>query len=137
MSPMKSATNAVAGRSYIASGASSCSIFPLAITAMRSDIAMRLLLVVGHVDEGDSDVRLQALQLDLHLLAQLQVERAQRLVEQEHTRAHDERARQRDALLLAARELARPARLEPAQLHELERLACKPIALALGRRRAA
>ena len=69
----------------------------------------RLLLVVRHVDERDADVALDALQLDLQLLAQLQVERAERLVEQQHGGAVDERARERDALLLAARELARLA----------------------------
>ena len=36
----------------------------------------RLLLVVGHVDERDPDLLLDPLQLDLHLLAELQVERA-------------------------------------------------------------
>ena len=50
-----------------------------------------------------------ALQLELHLLAQLQVERAERLVEQQHARPVDERARERDALALAARELDRLA----------------------------
>ena len=42
------------------------------------------------------------LELDLHLLAQLQVERAERLVEQQHLRPVDERAGQRDPLSLAA-----------------------------------
>ena len=46
-------------------------------------------------------------QLVLHLLAQLQVERAERLVEQQHARPVHERARERHALALAARELAR------------------------------
>ena len=50
-----------------------------------------------------------ALQLELHLLAQLEVERAERLVEQQHARLVHERARERDALLLAARELPRLA----------------------------
>ena len=49
------------------------------------------------------------LQLDLHLLAQLQVERAERLVEQQHPRRVDDRARERDALALAAGELRRLA----------------------------
>ena len=52
---------------------------------------------------------LDRLQLDLHLLAELEVERAERLVEQEDARPVDERARQRHALALAARELARAA----------------------------
>ena len=51
--------------------------------------------------------RLDRLELDLHLLAQLEVERAERLVEQQHARPVDQRARERDALPLAAGELAR------------------------------
>ncbi len=63
----------------------------------------RLLLVVGDEDEGDADLALDALQLDLHLLAQLEVERPERLVEQEHPWVVDQCARERDALLLARR----------------------------------
>ena len=47
----------------------------------------RLLLVVRDVDERHPELLLDLLQLDLHLLAQLQVERAERLVEQERPRA--------------------------------------------------
>ena len=68
----------------------------------------RLLLVVGDVDEGDPDLALDLLQLDLHLPAQLQVEGAERLVEQQHLGPVDERPGERDALALAARELVRP-----------------------------
>ena len=75
----------------------------------------RLLLVVGDVDEGDADLALDALELDLHLLAQLEVERAERLVEQQHLRAVDDRARERDALALPARELRGLARAEVAR----------------------
>ena len=67
----------------------------------------RLLLVVRHVDERDADLLLDPLELDLHLLAQLEVERAERLVEQQHLRAVDDRAGERDALALAAGELRR------------------------------
>ena len=80
----------------------------------------RLLLVVGDVDEGDADVVLQALDEKLHLLPQLQIERAQRLVEQQDARAIDERARERDSLLLPTRELARLAFAVAAQLDEIE-----------------
>ena len=45
------------------------------------------------------------LQLDLELLAELEVERAERLVEQERL-GPDHRARERDALALAARDWA-------------------------------
>src|SRR5581483_6424715 len=59
--------------------------------------------------EGQLHLVLDALQLELHLLAQLQVERPERLVEEQYARAVDERARERDTLLLPARELARLA----------------------------
>jgi hypothetical protein len=62
----------------------------------------RLLLVVGHVQERDPDLALNPLQLHLHLLAQLQVERAERLVQQQHGGPVDERPRERHALLLPA-----------------------------------
>ena len=62
----------------------------------------RLFLVVGHVHERDPDLALEGLELELHLLAQLEVEGAERLVEEEHGGPVDERAGERDALLLAA-----------------------------------
>ena len=65
------------------------------------------------VDERRAELVLDALQLELHLLAQLHVERAERLVEQQRGGPVDERARERDPLLLAARELPRPPALEP------------------------
>ena len=83
----------------------------------------RLLLVVRDVDEGNADVVLDRLQLELHLLAELQVEGSQRLVEQEHTRLVDERTCERDALLLAAGELARLPRLHSVQVDQVEDLA--------------
>ena len=91
----------------------------------------RLLLVVGHVDGGDADLALQPLELDLHVVAQLLVERAERLVQQEHRRAGDERARQRHPLLLAARELARIAPAVARELDERERLVHPPSDLGL------
>ena len=74
----------------------------------------RFLLVVRDEDEGDPEVRLERLQLDLQILAQARVERAERLVEQQHARHEDERAGERDPLLLAAGELLRLALLEAA-----------------------
>jgi hypothetical protein len=58
------------------------------------------------IDERDAEVGLEPLELELHLAAQLEIHRAERLVEQEYPRAVDEGARQGDSLLLAARQLA-------------------------------
>ena len=77
---------------------------------------------MGDVEEGDPDFALDLLQLDLHLLAQLQVERSERLVEQQHRGAVDERTGERHALHLPPRELARLGVLPAGELDELERL---------------
>ena len=54
------------------------------------------------VHERDPDLALDVLELELHLFAELEVEGAERLVEQKDARMVDERPRQRDPLLLAA-----------------------------------
>ena len=79
-------------------------------------------LVVRDEKEGDAELPLQRLELGLHLFAQLEVERAQRLVEQLHLRLVDERARQRHTLALAARELAGPALAHAGESHQGQRL---------------
>jgi hypothetical protein len=50
-----------------------------------------------------------ALELDLHRLSQLEVERTERLVEKEGARVVGQGARERHPLLLTARELCRLA----------------------------
>src|SRR6478736_1978160 len=107
--PTKPATNAVAGFSYTSAGEP---------VGQRQ----RLVLVVGDEEERDADVLLDRLQLDLHLLAQLEVERSERLVEEEELRPVHERTGERDPLALSARELRGLARLVPGQAHHLERL---------------
>ena len=92
----------------------------------------RLLLVVGHVDEGDPDLLLDPLELGLHLLAQLQVERPERLVEQEHLRFVDDGPRERDALALAARQLKRLALPEAREPDHVERPLCRRRRSAFG-----
>src|SRR5215468_11549092 len=79
-------------------------LFDLAVAEHGDAIGHRhrLGLVVRDVDHGDADLAMDALDLDLHLLAQILVERAQRLIEQKHVRIEHETARERDALLLAA-----------------------------------
>jgi hypothetical protein len=79
-----------------------------------------LLLVVGDVHERDADLGLDPLQLDLHPPAQGQVQRAERLVEQQHLRVVDQRAGQRDPLLLAAGELGGTAPAVPVELDQGE-----------------
>src|SRR5207342_3701898 len=92
----------------------------------------RLLLVVRDVDERQADLPLDLLQLDLHRLPELEVEGAERLVQQEDLGTVDQRARQGHALALPARELARLALSEGRQLHHRERVG-RAVA-ALGRR---
>ena len=81
-----------------------------------------LLLVVRDEDRRDAERLLDLLQALAQLRADLDVERAERLVEQQHRRLVRERPRERDALLLAARELALVAVAEPAQADEVEQL---------------
>jgi hypothetical protein len=65
----------------------------------------RFRLVVGDVDERRTEIRLQLFQLDFHVLAQLEIERAQRLVEQQQRGLEHEAPRDRHPLLLAAGQL--------------------------------
>ena len=95
-----------------------------AVVEDREPVAQRqgLVLVVGDDDEGDADLALNRLELHLHLLAQLEVERAERLVEQQDLRAADQGAGQGDALALAARELRGLARSVVGEPDHVERL---------------
>ncbi len=65
----------------------------------------RFFLVVRDEDEGDADFALQRFEFDLHLAAQVGVERGERFVEQQQARAIHQRAGERDALLLSAADL--------------------------------
>ena len=81
----------------------------------------RLVVVVGDEEGGELEPHEQRAQLGDEPLAQRPVERAQRFVEHEEPRLGRERARQRDALLLAARELADAPTLEPGESDQRER----------------
>ena len=77
---------------------------------------------------GDDDERHAVLRVELaeevdHFLAGLGVEVAGRLVAQQQLRRAEQRARDRDALLLAARQLARPAVREVGEPDAAQRLA--------------
>src|SRR5207253_10195835 len=83
------------------------------------------LLVVRDVDEGDPDLpdgTLDPLQLDLHLLAELQIEGSQWLIEQQHLRVVDEGPCEGDPLALAAGELDRLSVAEAGKLNDLQDL---------------
>ena len=54
-------------------------------------------------EDGGGDLAMERLDLGLHLLAKVLVERSERLVHQEHARVVDGGARQRHALLLSSR----------------------------------
>ena len=69
-------------------------------------------------------------------VAEAAVERAERLVQEEDPRLGCERARERDALLLAAGERRHRAALEAGEPDELEQLARRAVDLAPERRRA-
>ena len=90
-----------------------------------------LALVVGDEDERDADLTLDPLQLDLHRLAQLEVEGGQRFVEQQRARQVDERPGEGDALLLAPGELRRAAVGELAEADDVEHLE-RPAAHLVG-----
>ena len=132
--PTKSATNVVAGAHVeLARGVD---LLDAALVEDGDAVGhrQRLVLVVGDEDEGDAELALQLLQLALHLLAQLQVERAQRLVEQQHAGLVDQRARQGHALALAAGQLHRVARAIAAEGDHGQRLFGRAVALGFGSR---
>ena len=82
----------------------------------------RFTLVVGDEDEGDAHLALDALEFDLHRLTQLEIERGERLVEQQCAGHVDERTGERNTLLLAARQLVRSAIAELGEANDVEHL---------------
>ncbi len=92
----------------------------------------RLVEVVGDEDDGLLQLRLQPQELVLHLAADQRVERGERLVEEPQLRTDRQRAGDADALLLAARKLARQVGLAALEADEGDHLA-RP-RLALGAR---
>ena len=69
----------------------------------------RLRVIVGDIDGRNLAQRFQGVELRAQLVADLGVEVADRLVEQERFRLRHQRAPQRRALLLPARYFRRPA----------------------------
>ena len=91
----------------------------------------RLLLVVGDEDGRHVDLVVQPPQPRAQLGADLGVERAERLVEQQHARLDRQRAGERHALALAAGELRRVARRGSRQADEPQQLVDPRVDLGL------
>ena len=115
-------TNGFAGCSKISAGRADLLDLALAHDDDAVGDLEGLLLVVRHEHAGDVDLVVQAAEPLAQLLAHLGVERAERLVEQQHLRLGRERARERDALALAARELRRHRVLVALELHQAQQL---------------
>ena len=75
---------------------------------------------MGDVDEGDAQLLLHGLQFKLHLLAQLQIQRAQGLVQQQDLGLVHQGPGDGDALLLAAGQGVDGALLVAFHLHQLQ-----------------
>ena len=85
----------------------------------------RLLLVVRDEDRRHVHLVVQPPQPGAQLLAHAGVERAERLVEEQHVRLDGERAGERHALALAAGELGGIALRQAGELDELEQLVAR------------
>ena len=100
----------------------------------------RFALVVRDVDDRHAKPLMDVPDLQLHVLAQLLVERAQGLIHEHQRRLEDEGARQRDALLLTPGKLLRVAAAEGFHPHHGQRrrnllLDLRPRQLACGQRK--
>ena len=93
---------------------------PSRTSTMRLRV-LRDVRLVRHEDDGDP-LLVQLLEERHHLDRRAAVEIARRLVGEQQRRLRDERARDRHALLLAARQLARLVIQPLAEPHALERL---------------
>ena len=81
----------------------------------------RLFLIVGDQNKGDAQLTLQGQQFDLHVTAQLFVQRRHRFIQQQQLGLVDDGARQGHALLLAARHFIGAARAITGQAHGFQR----------------
>ena len=108
--PTNRATKSDAGSARISSGGPNCARTPADLQD-RDEVAHldRLVDVVGHEQDRLGELLLEAQELVLEPLADDRVDRAERLVHEQHRRVRGERPRHADALALAARQLRRVA----------------------------
>jgi hypothetical protein len=95
-----------------------------ALVQHRNPVGERegFFLIVADEQKSDAHAALEVFELGAHLLAQTRVQCGERLVQQQHVRLDDQRARQGHPLLLAAGEFRGNARFFSGQLEQLERL---------------
>ena len=118
--PRNVATKRVAGCAYRSFGSPD---FEQAAVIHHADgVGERegFFLVVRDQHGGDAELALHGADGAPQLFADLRVERAEGLIEQQHLRLVRQRARHRDALLLAAGELPGQALVHALERHELE-----------------
>ncbi len=77
----------------------------------------RLFLVMGYEDEGDAGFTLDALEFDLHLLAQLTIQSTEWFIKEEDLGSQDQCSSESDALTLSTGELVWEAICDMSQLH--------------------
>ena len=85
----------------------------------------RLRLIVRHVQRSQVDLGEEPVEIGEEPFAERAIERSERLVQEKDARLGRERARERDALLLSARERRDRAPLEAGKPDELEQLAAR------------
>jgi hypothetical protein len=124
---------------YTSSGVPTCSMRPLFMITTRSASSSASSWSCVTNTGGEAELLVQVPEPAPERLAHLRVERAEGLVQQQQLRLDRERARERHALALPARELGRVAVRHALELHALEQFrdalgalgAARPVAPAL------
>ena len=75
---------------------------------------------MSDIDEGDAQLVVHVLELDLHLLAHLEIQRAERLVQKQDLGLVDKRAGDGDSLLLSAGERADASLLKALEIDQVQ-----------------
>ena len=83
----------------------------------------RFFLVMGDIDKGDAQLVMHVFELKLHLLAHLQVQSPQRLIQKEDFGLIDQGTGYGDPLLLSAGKCLDPPALEALQIHQFQNAA--------------
>ena len=111
-----------------------CSYLP-DVTVIEHDDGIRkgqcLLLVMSHINEGDSELAVHFLEFDLHVLSHLEVQGRQRLIQKKHLRLIDNRSCNGHALLLTTGKRLHISVLIVGHAHHLEHLADSLVNLLL------